>query len=321
MYMQLNETIKRIAKFFLLWIVLIIVMFISWSFAAVASDQITQSNPPEVKDPAAAALAFTGVCVINAFLLSIVLWKTRKFRGWAKWALLFLYFFGIQFLLTQMETIFFSGSIPITLRQIASILLTGALMFFVTVLTGILLSNLLSRTENKSTIVIKIYSWKKLWAPVCVLIFLVYPFLYLFFGYFIAWQSEELRFYYTQSTELKSFHDQIMDVLTDGIYFFQILRGLLWVLITIPVALMLNYSKPLQYILIGILSALPAAQLLIPNPYMPETVAWMHFIETSLSNFIWGVVIVYALNQTDALAMSFHKTTEPPHAPRIPAKN
>lgn len=321
MYMQLDETIKHTAKFFLLWIVLIIVMFISWSFAAVASDQITQSNPPEVRDPAAAALAFTGVCVINAFLLSLVLWKTRKFRGWAKWTLLFLYFFGIQFLLTQMETIFFSGSIPITLRQIASILLTGALMSFVTVLTGILLSNLLSRTENKSTIAIKIYSWRKLWIPVCVLIFLVYPFLYLSFGYFIAWQSEELRYYYTQSTELNSFFYQIKDIFINGIYFFQVIRGLIWVLLTAPVALMLNTNKIVQYILIGILSALPAAQLFIPNPYMPEIVAWMHFKETSLSNFIWGVAIVFALNRSDAMGISLRQTAMPLHATEIPTKN
>jgi len=52
-----------------------------------------------------------------------------------------------------------------------------------------------------------------------------------------------------------------------------------------------------QYILMGALSALPSVLLFIPNPYMPADVAMAHFIETSSSNFLWGIAIVFFVNR------------------------
>jgi hypothetical protein len=306
MYMQLNRLITGTLKFILLWVVLTIVMIISWPIAMGISNKITNSSPPETGDPASVVLALVGVCVINAFLLSLLFWRTKVFGGRLKWIVLLSYPFVIQFLLTQMETFFFSTSMSVNLSQVTSILLAGALMSLATCLTGLALSGYFMRRENKRMIKIIVSSRKKLWPPVCVLVFIVYPLLYLSFGYFIAWQNEELRFYYTRSTELRSFFDQTFDALTNGIYLFQVLRGFIWIAITAPVALMLKDNKPVQYILTGILSALlPATLLFIPNPYMPANVAWVHFVETSLSNFVWGIFIVYALNKTDAFKLGY----------------
>jgi hypothetical protein len=62
--------------------------------------------------------------------------------------------------------------------------------------------------------------------------------------------------------------------------------------------LMLQHTKAYQYVLVGLLSALlPSAQLFIPNPYMPADVAMAHFIETSVSNFLWGLVITFTVNK------------------------
>jgi hypothetical protein len=60
---------------------------------------------------------------------------------------------------------------------------------------------------------------------------------------------------------------------------------------------MLRHLKG-YYLLVGLLtSLLPAAQLFIPNPYMPQEIAMIHFVETASSNFIWGVLIALTVNK------------------------
>jgi hypothetical protein len=49
---------------------------------------------------------------------------------------------------------------------------------------------------------------------------------------------------------------------------------------------------------VGLLFAvLMNAQLLLPNPYMPQAVRMTHLAETAPSNFIFGWVIVWLLNR------------------------
>jgi hypothetical protein len=46
---------------------------------------------------------------------------------------------------------------------------------------------------------------------------------------------------------------------------------------------------------LGLLFAVTNAQLLLPNPYMPEAVRMTHLIETASSNFIFGCLIGWLL--------------------------
>jgi hypothetical protein len=49
-------------------------------------------------------------------------------------------------------------------------------------------------------------------------------------------------------------------------------------------------------LILGLLfTVLGSAQLLIPNPYMPEPVRMAHLLETAVSDFIWGVIIAMIL--------------------------
>ena len=102
---------------------------------------------------------------------------------------------------------------------------------------------------------------------------------------------------YTKSSELISFFSSITGSLADGLYFFQILRAAIWVIVTIPLVIMLRHIKG-YYLLVGLLSSLlPASQLFIPNPYMPHDIAMTHFVETASSNFIWGIAIAFAVDK------------------------
>ena len=273
-------------------------MLLAWPIGSLLGNAITQSSPPSVNNDSTAALIFLFVCLINSLLITTLIWTTRRYSGLLKAIVLVLYCFVTQFLLTQMETFFFAESINITTEQIVSILFAGFMVACVTIALGILIANKLSKPTVSIPLKFAFSDWSGWVIPLILLTCLVYPFLYFFFGYYVAWQNEALRIFYTQSSEIKPFYIQLINSFSEGIYFLQILRGIIWVAISIPVILMLQHLRVSQYLLMGIFSALlPASLLLLPNPYMPAEIAMSHFVETSISNFLWGVAITFVVNR------------------------
>ena len=286
----------KILKFLLLWLVLTIVMLFTWSFGFVGGNMITNTSPPSGGDPILAFYFFAGVCVFNSFLLSVLFWLTRTYSGISKTIGLFGFCFIIQFVLMQMESFFFGEGIGIQNPQVASIIIAGFIMCTATVLVGVAIVSKMS-TEPKQQFTLVVNEWRPFVLPFLLLSCIVYPLIYLTFGYYIAWQNENLRIFYTKSSEMTSFFHQGAGSFADGLYFFQILRAAIWVISTIPLVIMLRHVKG-YYLLVGLFtSLLPATQLFIPNPYMPQEIAMIHFAETASSNFIWGAVIAIVVNK------------------------
>ncbi len=286
----------KILKFLLLWLTLAIVMLFTWSFGFVAGNLITNTSPPTGGDPILAFYFFAGVCVFNSFLLSVLFWLTRNFTGITKTIGLFGFCFIIQFVLMQMESFFFGDGIGIQNPQVASIIIAGFITCTATVLVGVAMVSKLSG-EPKQPFALVVNEWRPFVVPFLLLSCIVYPLIYLTFGYYIAWQNENLRIFYTKSSEMTSFFHQGAGSFADGLYFFQILRAAIWVIATIPLVMMLRHLRG-YYLIVGLVtSLLPAAQLFIPNPYMPQEIAMVHFVETASSNFIWGALIALAVNK------------------------
>jgi hypothetical protein len=303
----------KVIKFLLLWATVTIVMVITWSLGFVAGNAITHTSPPPGGDPALAFVSFVGVCVFNSLLLSILFWLTRIYSGISKILGLFSFCFIVQFVLMQMESIFFGDGIGIQNPQVASIIIAGFIMSTATILVGVAIVSKMSK-EPKQQFTMVVNEWRPFVVPFLLLSCIVYPLIYLTFGYYIAWQNENLRIFYTKSSELTSFFHQGAGSLADGLYFFQILRAVIWVIATIPLVAMLRHLRG-YYLLVGLFtSLLPAAQLFIPNPYMPQEIAMVHFVETASSNFIWGALIAIVVNkylhlgQRDQLHSVFGKT-------------
>ncbi len=77
---------------------------------------------------------------------------------------------------------------------------------------------------------------------------------------------------------------------------FQILRAMLWTGIAIPVIRMMRGRWPETALTIGLLfGVVMNAQLLLPNPYMPEAVRTAHLLETASSNLIFGLFVGWLL--------------------------
>lgn len=287
---------SKILRFVAFWLVLGIVMLVSWSVGFLLGNAVTGSSPPSDSDPSA-AIAFLLVCMFNALIVSILIWFTRAYPLRIRWFAMIMFFFVSQFFLTQMETFFFAESLGIGISQIASILIAGLFMVTVTTMVGIFLLDRIIRTGVRTPLKFVVGGWSGSILPLIFLAGIVYPLIYLVFGYYIAWQNETLRIFYTKSSAINPFITQLAEAFSNGIYIFQVLRGIIWVGVSIPLILMLQRIGSLQYLFVGLLSALPATLLLIPNPYMPAEVATTHFIETSASNFIWGIVIAVVVNR------------------------
>lgn len=114
--------------------------------------------------------------------------------------------------------------------------------------------------------------------------------------YFIAWQNPAVREYYGGIDE-GSFFARMGAVLRDTFWLipFQILRAMLWAVIALPVIRMMKGQWLETALAIGLLFAVNTAQLLLPNPYMPEAVRMTHLIEVASSNFIFGLFVGWLL--------------------------
>jgi hypothetical protein len=138
---------------------------------------------------------------------------------------------------------------------------------------------------------------KSEWVWKLTVIALAYLILYFTFGYFIAWRNPAVPEYYGGG-DPGSFFAQMGTVLRDTPWLipFQIVRAMFWVALALPVIRMLKGQWPETALAIGLLFAVVMnAQLLLPNPYMPEPVRMAHLVETASSNFIFGVLIGWLL--------------------------
>jgi hypothetical protein len=288
----------RLIKLPVIVLVSMLVMVISWVVGNLAGNALTDSTPPAPEDTAQTAQWFFIVCAFNALLITVLIDATRKSPGIWRWLTLVSYVFVVQFLLPQMETFFFSSEIGIGKDQASSILISGCVVSLLTVTIAVLAyDKLFDVHPAKLSPSLKV-NWRRLLPWALVLVIVGYPLLYLTFGHFIAWQNESLRTFYTGSPAMAPYSQQVADAFGNGIYLFQVLRSSIWLLASIPVVWMLRDNKWVQFLIVAVIcSLLPTSLLFIPNPYMPADVAMTHFIETSTSNFVWGLLMVWAIRK------------------------
>jgi hypothetical protein len=236
--------------------------------------------------------------LFNAAANALVLvWAGRhsSYKGWARVAQLGALSFGAQTLMTQIETAYFLSAFP---------LLHGNFQLYNLVLRGLCLSVLLaflvawmtggfsrgSRPQAEFTVTndraVKAGAW----------LAVVYVALYMIFGYYVAWHSQELRLFYSGSAELNSFWAQWAHTLMERpeLPAFQYFRGALWMLCLVPLFLGFTGKRAELVILSALaLALLPTAQLAFPNPLMPAGVSLAHFWEVSVSTGIFGALCAF----------------------------
>jgi len=139
---------------------------------------------------------------------------------------------------------------------------------------------------------IAVHPWR--WVPPVLALAAAYTVVYVLFGYFVAWQVEEVRLFYSGTTELRPFLAHVYERMlagSPGLLPFQLLRGALWAGLAILLVRMTRggvgyHALATALFFGGVLSAL----CLLPNPYMSSGVRMAHFVELLSSMLLFGAL-------------------------------
>lgn len=124
------------------------------------------------------------------------------------------------------------------------------------------------------------------------LLAVVYVAVYMLAGYFIAFRNPEVLAYYND-TDPGSFAAQVSKIWSTAPWFFgfQFARGVLWVVVVLPLIAWLRGGRVESALLTACLYTVWVVMLLAPNPYMPAPVRMTHLVETTCSNLFFGVLV------------------------------
>jgi hypothetical protein len=265
---------------------------------AVASAVLPPSDaaPQSPEEAAVAALALLVVCVLDTAVLAYIVLRSR-WTGWRLIATVFLAYFGTTTVMSQIESAVFITHLPEGF--LPRLVLMGALVAALFApLAVFLLGKGRGDTADERALAGPAMPASE-WAWRLAVIAVVYVVLYFTFGYYVALRSPAVLEYYGL-VDSGSFLTQMGTVLRDTPWLpaLQVLRAMMWALLALPVIRMMKGGWWEAGLAVALLfSVVMNAQLLLPNPYMPEAVRMAHLAETASSNFIFGWAVAWLLRK------------------------
>jgi uncharacterized protein YjeT (DUF2065 family) len=250
-------------------------------------------------------LIFT-VCV--GVTLSYLILRAR-WHGWTLVGAIFVSMYGISTVASQVETVaFLSKRLPH--GMIPAIFLQGAIAAALFAPLAVLALGKWRaasiRAPTSPAVPPKLAS---LLLRLAILI-AAFVFLYMFFGYFVAWRNPELRRFYG-GPELPTFWAALRHnwISSRWIYALAALRALLYVGCLYPLVRMLHASRRESALAAALFLACWTTILLFPNPLMPDSVARSHFWETLGFSLLFGALAGWLLCFTAVPHMEPNLTT------------
>ena len=294
-------------------IALTILLFICYALAGT----LVRLPPPTqpTTEAASSAGSLLAVCFLNAAVIAYVILRSR-WAGWRLVATIFLVFYGVTTFMSQIESaVFITGLPPGALPRL---FVMGALVAAPFSALAVLIMGKRRASTPDAGPNARLRMPASEWAWKLAIISLVYVILYFTFGYFVAWRHPEVRAYYN-GVDAGGFFAHMAMVVRDTPWLipFQIVRALLWTALALPVIRMMKGGRLETALAVGLLfSVVMNAQLLLPNPYMPEVVRMAHLTETASSNFLFGAFIGWLLSKRHTADGSVARP-EPIHRPDV----
>ncbi len=212
------------------------------------------------------------VALVIAFILENTVVRGWKLAGYMLWAV-----FGITTFMTQIETIIFGSAFPgLSVPDVLMLVLTAFVGTVLYVHLAILVMGKWNGTNLQTRPL-----FRKDYLPRVALIAAIYPVIYFFFGYFVAWQSAAVREFYATTTITTA--QPLLTII-------QIVRGALWVFAALPLLVMFDKRWQTITAVTGSFSLFTSIVLIVPNPLMPAPVAHAHLVELALSMALFGLV-------------------------------
>ncbi len=292
---------KKISIIGLKIIFLTISLFVIYSIASMISGL---GNPEQIQGESAGIMAVLFfVLFFQAVVISYPIIKSR-WKGWKLVLTIFFVYFGIMTFMSQIETVVFLNYLVDVIPHeviprlfIQGIIVAGLFSPMAVAVHG----KFRDGGEVQSRKELKISSMEFLGK--LILISMIYIIIYFSFGRFVFMPLAG-----------ESFHEYYSGLqLPVWILPFQFIRGILWALIAIPVIRMMNGEWRNSGLAVSLLfSVLMGFLLLLPNPYMPDSIRMAHFVEVTSSNFVFGWIVVLLLHRHHSglgICSDFHETS------------
>ena len=246
-------------------------------------------------------LPFAGCCLSVGGVVSYLVLRS-SWHGLRLVGVLFAATYGISTIATQVESLFFlSAKMPP--GMIGALFVQGAIAMALFATLAVLILGKWRRaatatpvgTADAPPLTAVAITWR------VALLVVAFIFLYMLFGYYIAWRNPALRAYYG-GTDAASFCEAMKSTWQKEplLFLLQVFRALLYVACVYPLLSMLRVARWEKAVAIAAFLASWTTVLLLPNPLMPATVARSHLWETLAFNLTFGALIGWLLRNSGA---------------------
>jgi hypothetical protein len=234
-------------------------------------------QPPQMPENFLSTFLTFSVCV--GVVLSYLILRS-SWHGWPLVGAICLGMYGVSTVAAQIESVFFlSNKLP--RGMIRAIFLQGAIAAALFAPLAVLLLGKWRAASQATTspALARIRAPSAAWR--LALIVVAFIFLYMFFGYYVAWRNPAVRQYYG-GPEYSSFYASLKAnwMYHRSIYLLQVFRSLLYAACLYPLIRMLRAARSETALAMGLFLGVWTTVLLLPNPMMPPSVAHSHFWET-----------------------------------------
>lgn len=259
--------------------------------------RIAQTVPPVKGTPTELLLPFLIFCLCVGVVVSYLILRS-SWHGFSLVMVVFFAMYGISTVVTQVESIFFlSAKLPH--GMVRALFLQGLIAVALFAPLAVLL---LGKWRTPSSAIAgpapsRLTAFSLSWR--IALLVAAFIFLYMFFGYYVAWQNPELRNYYggpnwpTFLAALKGNWQGLR-----WIYLLAAFRALLYIAFMYPLIRMLRAARWESALAAALFLACWTTGLLLPNPLMPSSVAHSHFWETLGFSLVFGTLLGWLLGKT-----------------------
>jgi len=268
---------------------------IGGAFAGVS--RIAQKILPVQATPTPLLLPFVAFSLCVGIVLSYLILRS-SWHGLTLAVVIFVATYGISTIATQVESTFFlSARFP--QGMIRGLFLQGAIAMALFAPLAVLLLGKWRATSPAmaSPAPAQLTAPSLIWRV--ALLVVAFVFLYMFFGYYIAWQNPDLRRFYG-GTEFPSFFAALRSnwEKIPSLYLLQVFRALLFIACVFPLIRMLRVARWEKTVAIALFLSAWTTALWLPNPLMPMSVARSHFWETLAFSLTFGALLGWLLGKT-----------------------
>lgn len=242
-------------------------------------------------------LPFVAFCLCVGIVVSYLILRS-SWHGVTLAVVIFVATYGISTIATQVESIFFlSAKFP--QGMIRALILQGAIAMALFAPLAVFILGKWRATPPAvaspatARLTASSFTWR------IALLVVAFLFLYMFFGYYIAWQNPDLRQYYG-GTNFSSFYDALKSnwVKMPSLYLLGMFRAVVYIACVFPLIRMLRVARWERAAAVAFFLSAWTTGLFLPNPLMPMSVARSHFWETLAFNLTFGTLLGWLLGKT-----------------------